>query len=76
MECILLGSITRMCGIYWYKMFNYIIYTVVFQIDTKGKMNAIKQDTKKGALRYVHNCFPHHGYIWNYGAMPQVRYKI
>jgi inorganic pyrophosphatase len=21
----------------------------------------------------VRNCFPHHGYIWNYGAFPQVR---
>lgn len=41
------------------------------EIDTKSKMNPIKQDVKKGALRYVHNCFPHHGYIWNYGAMPQ-----
>ena len=19
----------------------------------------------------MHNCFPHHGYIWNYGALPQ-----
>lgn len=28
-------------------------------------------DTKKGKLRYVRNCFPHHGYIWNYGAFPQ-----
>lgn len=36
-------------------------------------MNPIKQDVKKGALRYVANCFPHHGYIWNYGALPQVR---
>ena len=23
-------------------------------------------------LRFVHNCFPHHGYIWNYGCVPQV----
>lgn len=22
-------------------------------------------------MRFVHNCFPHHGYIWNYGALPQ-----
>ncbi|KAJ1339400.1 hypothetical protein BSLG_005966 [Batrachochytrium salamandrivorans] len=22
-------------------------------------------------LRFVRNCFPHHGYIWNYGAFPQ-----
>jgi len=41
------------------------------EIDTKSKMNPIKQDVKKGKLRYVDNCFPHHGYIWNYGALPQ-----
>jgi len=34
-------------------------------------LNPIKQDIKKGRLRYVRNCFPHHGYIWNYGAFPQ-----
>jgi len=33
--------------------------------------NPIKQDIKKGKLRFVRNCFPHHGYIWNYGAFPQ-----
>lgn len=27
---------------------------------------------KKGKLRYVANIFPHKGYIWNYGALPQV----
>ena len=26
---------------------------------------------KKGKLRNVANVFPHHGYIWNYGALPQ-----
>ena len=26
---------------------------------------------KKGKLRFVANCFPHKGYIWNYGALPQ-----
>lgn len=36
-------------------------------------MNPIKQDIKKGKLRYVRNCFPHKGYLWNYGAFPQVR---
>ena len=36
-------------------------------------MNPIKQDVKKGKLRYVRNCFPHKGYLWNYGAFPQVR---
>jgi len=39
---------------------------------TKGTaFNPIKQDVKKGQLRFVKNCFPHHGYIWNYGAFPQ-----
>jgi len=39
---------------------------------TKGSpFNPIKQDVKKGQLRFVKNCFPHHGYIWNYGAFPQ-----
>ncbi|XP_013386036.1 inorganic pyrophosphatase [Lingula anatina] len=41
------------------------------EIATKEKLNPIKQDVKKGKLRYVKNCFPHHGYIWNYGALPQ-----
>ena len=34
-------------------------------------LNPIKQDIKKGKLRYVNNVFPHKGYIWNYGALPQ-----
>lgn len=33
--------------------------------------NPIKQDVKRNKLRFVRNCFPHHGYIWNYGAFPQ-----
>lgn len=41
------------------------------EITTSEKLNPIKQDIKKGKLRYVKNCFPHHGYIWNYGALPQ-----
>lgn len=35
-------------------------------------MNYIKQDEKKGKMRFVGNVFPHHGYIWNYGCFPQV----
>ena len=35
-------------------------------------LNPIKQDIKKGKLRFVRNCFPHKGYLWNYGAFPQV----
>jgi len=41
------------------------------EIDLKSGLNPLKQDVKKGKLRYVANCFPHHGYIWNYGAFPQ-----
>ena len=35
-------------------------------------MNPIKQDIKNNKLRFVKNCFPFKGYIWNYGAFPQV----
>lgn len=42
------------------------------QIATKDPLNPLKQDIKKGNLRYVANVFPHKGYIWNYGAIPQV----
>ncbi|XP_072939499.1 inorganic pyrophosphatase isoform X2 [Epargyreus clarus] len=41
------------------------------EISLGEPLNPIKQDVKKGALRYVCNVFPHHGYIWNYGALPQ-----
>lgn len=41
------------------------------EIATKEPLNPIKQDIKKGKLRYVANVFPHKGYIWNYGALPQ-----
>lgn len=41
------------------------------EIATKEKFNPIKQDEKKGKLRNVANVFPYHGYIWNYGALPQ-----
>jgi len=41
------------------------------EISKEEPFNPIKQDIKKGKLRFVRNCFPHHGYIWNYGAFPQ-----
>ncbi|KAG8825297.1 Inorganic pyrophosphatase [Serendipita sp. 401] len=41
------------------------------EISKEEAFNPIKQDIKRGKLRYVRNCFPHHGYIWNYGAFPQ-----
>jgi len=57
------------------------LYNAVIEIPrwTNAKMeiatdevgNPIKQDTKKGKLRYVKSPFPYQGYIWNYGAIPQ-----
>jgi len=41
------------------------------EISTKDKLNPIKQDVKKGKVRFVKNSFPYKGYIWNYGAIPQ-----
>lgn len=41
------------------------------EINKGLPLNPISQDSKKGKARFVHNCFPHHGYIWNYGAIPQ-----
>ncbi len=29
------------------------------------------QDVKKGRIRFASNIFPHKGYIWSYGAIPQ-----
>ena len=43
-----------------------------WQITKEEDLNPLKQDVKKGKVRFVKNCFPHHGYIWNYGALPQV----
>ncbi|MCJ1306519.1 Inorganic pyrophosphatase [Agyrium rufum] len=57
------------------------IYNMIVEIPrwTNGKLeiskeetlNPIKQDIKKGKLRFVRNCFPHKGYLWNYGAFPR-----
>uniref|UniRef100_A0A2P2HWS2 Inorganic pyrophosphatase n=1 Tax=Hirondellea gigas TaxID=1518452 RepID=A0A2P2HWS2_9CRUS len=58
------------------KIFNMVVEVprwsnAKMEIATKEPLNPIKQDTKKGKLRFVANVFPHHGYIWNYGALPQ-----
>ncbi|XP_050528187.1 uncharacterized protein LOC126898278 isoform X2 [Daktulosphaira vitifoliae] len=58
------------------KVFNMIVEiprwsNAKMEIDTSAPLNPIKQDTKKGKLRFVTNVFPHKGYIWNYGAFPQ-----
>jgi Inorganic pyrophosphatase len=42
------------------------------EISKSENYNPIKQDIKKGKLRFVRNCFPHHGYPFTYGAIPQV----
>ncbi|KAK1059886.1 Inorganic pyrophosphatase [Friedmanniomyces endolithicus] len=41
------------------------------EISKDEVLNPIKQDAKKGKLRFVRNCFPHKGYIFNYGAFSQ-----
>eukprot|EP01096_Ripella_sp_DP13-Kostka_P003432 TRINITY_DN1507_c0_g1_i1.p1 TRINITY_DN1507_c0_g1~~TRINITY_DN1507_c0_g1_i1.p1 ORF type:complete len:467 (+),score=258.35 TRINITY_DN1507_c0_g1_i1:79-1401(+) len=41
------------------------------EIATGQPLNPIKQDVKRGKLRFVDNVYPHVGYIWNYGAFPQ-----
>ena len=41
------------------------------EICKEELMNPIKQDVKKGALRFVKNILPYTGYPWNYGALPQ-----
>jgi len=41
------------------------------EINKQLKLNPIVQDVKSGKPRFVHNVFPYHGYLWNYGALPQ-----
>lgn len=42
-----------------------------FEINVSEKLNPITQDIKKGTPRFINNIFPYHGYIHNYGAIPQ-----
>jgi inorganic pyrophosphatase len=58
------------------KVFNMVVEiprwtNAKMEISKADPFNPIMQDTKKGKLRFVRNVFPHHGYIWNYGAFPQ-----
>ncbi|KAJ2776892.1 inorganic diphosphatase activity protein [Coemansia javaensis] len=41
------------------------------EIDTAAPLNPIRHDSKNGRPRHVANVFPHKGYMWNYGALPQ-----
>lgn len=42
-----------------------------FEINTKLPATPITHDIKKNEVRFVNNIFPHHGYMHNYGAIPQ-----
>lgn len=42
-----------------------------FEISKHLEFNPICQDIKKDKVRFVNNIFPYHGYIHNYGAIPQ-----
>ena len=41
------------------------------EISKKEKLNPIMHDVKNNKLRFVANIFPYHGYICNYGLLPQ-----
>lgn len=43
----------------------------VFILFKFGWCSELATHIKLCSFRYVANCFPHHGYIWNYGAIPQ-----
>jgi inorganic pyrophosphatase len=42
------------------------------QITRDESLNPNHQHTQHTQPRYTKNCFPYKGYIWNYGAFPQV----
>ncbi|SCU97338.1 LADA_0H05754g1_1 [Lachancea dasiensis] len=42
-----------------------------FEISRDRAFNPIVQDNKNGKVRFVDNVFPAHGFIHNYGAIPQ-----
>uniref|UniRef100_A0A1I8GJ40 inorganic diphosphatase n=1 Tax=Macrostomum lignano TaxID=282301 RepID=A0A1I8GJ40_9PLAT len=41
------------------------------EISKSEPLNPIKQDVKRGCVRFVDSVFPYRGYLWNYGALPQ-----
>jgi inorganic pyrophosphatase len=55
---------------------TFLLICVGGKIAKDEFLTPIKQDTKKGALRYVPNIFPYKGYAWNYGAFPQVSAEL
>ncbi|SCU83422.1 LAFA_0D03510g1_1 [Lachancea sp. 'fantastica'] len=42
-----------------------------FEISRDREFNPIVQDNKNGKVRFIDNVFPAHGFIHNYGAIPQ-----
>lgn len=58
------------------KIYNMIVEiprftTAKMEINKKLNLNPIVQDVKNNKPRFVNNIFPYHGYIFNYGALPQ-----
>ena len=45
--------------------------SLLLQICVSDLLNPIKQGIRNGKPRYIHNCFPYHGTMWNYGALSQ-----
>lgn len=41
------------------------------EVNKAEPLNPIAHDVKNGKVRAVHSFFPHHGYIFNYGAAPR-----
>lgn len=42
-----------------------------YEISNGEPFNPIIHDNKNGQLKYCANVFPYHGFLWNYGALPQ-----
>ncbi|CAH1174168.1 unnamed protein product [Phaedon cochleariae] len=42
-----------------------------FEISLKEPLNPIKQVSQGGVPKFIPNCFPYHGFLWNYGILPQ-----
>jgi hypothetical protein len=43
----------------------------VYELALNEPLNPIKQITSGNLLRFDENVFPFHGFIWNYGSLPQ-----
>jgi inorganic pyrophosphatase len=48
----------------------------IYEIALNEHFNPIKQNTSGSLLKFDRNVFPFHGFIWNYGSLPQTWVKI